>query len=146
MMSTANVFGRALAQSFRAGVRATVIAVGVLLATVTALADATITTDAVDYPPGATVFITGAGFEAGETVTISIVHSDGDGTTHDVGAALVGDDGSFDATWTVQDDCANETLDLTGFAKRVGLGLGIPPLRLTGSEPEPFSAPPERPR
>ncbi|HSV11820.1 MAG TPA: hypothetical protein VLI68_13685, partial [Hanamia sp.] len=35
---------------------------------------ATITTDKADYPPGSTVIITGAGFQAGETVTLQVIH------------------------------------------------------------------------
>src|SRR5712691_9237565 len=37
---------------------------------------ATVTTDKVDYQPGDTVVITGTGWQAGETVALTIVESD----------------------------------------------------------------------
>src|SRR5438105_2111493 len=34
-----------------------------------------VTTDQSDYPPGSTVYISGGGFAAGETVTCQVLHS-----------------------------------------------------------------------
>lgn len=39
---------------------------------------ATVQTDLLDYPPGATAIITGSGWQAGETVTLQVLHMDGD--------------------------------------------------------------------
>ena len=39
---------------------------------------ATVQTDLLDYPPGATAIITGTGWQPGETVTLQVLHVDGD--------------------------------------------------------------------
>ena len=36
----------------------------------------TLTTDSADYQPGSTVTITGSGFDANETVTLQVLHTD----------------------------------------------------------------------
>src|SRR6266496_3696574 len=46
-----------------------------LCASALAQSAAWVTTDASDYPPGSTVYITGAGFAPGETVTCQVLHS-----------------------------------------------------------------------
>ncbi|MFV8367918.1 HYR domain-containing protein, partial [Flavobacterium sp. XS1P27] len=49
-----------------------------LLFTSVAFGQATVSTDLLDYPPGATAIITGSGFLAGEDVELHVHHSDGD--------------------------------------------------------------------
>jgi len=53
---------------------------------------ATVKTDLQDYPPGATVNITGSGFGSGENVTLQVVH---------VGEAPGGTDSQYHLPWTV---------------------------------------------
>jgi len=45
----------------------------ILLSAFASLAQS-VTTDAPDYPPGSTVYITGGGFAPGETVTCQVLH------------------------------------------------------------------------
>src|SRR5439155_6217953 len=40
-----------------------------------AFSQATVTTDALDYPPGATAIITGTGFQPGEQVKLQVLHN-----------------------------------------------------------------------
>ena len=55
----------------------------------------TVTTDLLDYSPGSTAIITGAGFQAGETVTLLVEH---------VGEEPVGTDPQYHQPWTVVAD------------------------------------------
>src|SRR5262245_50212008 len=75
---------------------------------------ASLTSDAGDYPPGATATLTGAGFGAGDTVTVQVVHADGSpstGTDHDPWDVVADANGGFVTTWHVcEDDCVGETL------------------------------------
>jgi hypothetical protein len=54
---------------------------------------ATVTTDMTDYPPGATVVITGAGWQPGETVSITLHEDDGDLDT--ILSSVADDTGGF---------------------------------------------------
>ena len=72
-------------------------------------AQATLTTDATDYPPGGTVTLTGSGFWGGETVALQVLHVDslGDNDSSDAHQPwdVVADDlGNFTATWLVPAD------------------------------------------
>src|SRR5258708_4900499 len=69
--------------------------------------DATVTTDKADYAPGSTVQISGAGFQAGETVTLQVTHTDGTaegGMGHEPWIVTALDDGSFTSSWYVNPD------------------------------------------
>ncbi len=74
-------------------------------------------TDQADYPPGATAYISGKDFQAGETVWLQVLHADGtpnSGDEHEPWAVLAGSDGAFQSTWHVcEDDCLGATLLLT---------------------------------
>ena len=61
----------------------------------------TITTDQADYAPGSTATITGSGFQAGEIVTLQVLHVDanGDNLSSPTGAH---------APWTVEADANGE--------------------------------------
>lgn len=52
----------------------------------------TLKTDALDYPPGSTVTITGSGFKPGEEVELSVHHADGN---------LLGTDPEYHKVWKV---------------------------------------------
>lgn len=85
-----------------------------------ALTTSSVTTDRQDYHPGETVNISGAGFQAGETVSFQVLHVGGSGdsdssTAHQpwyVGADVNGD---LQTTWTVpaDEDKGGATLQLT---------------------------------
>ncbi|TCZ64776.1 hypothetical protein [Flaviaesturariibacter aridisoli] len=49
-----------------------------LSAFVPVFAQPTLTTDLPDYPPGATVTLTGSGFAPGESVQLQVLHNDPD--------------------------------------------------------------------
>jgi len=86
-----------------------------------ALGQATVTTDQLDYPPGSIVYITGSGFAPGENVTLQVLHvGDGDDTTSPSGAhapwTVVTDSlGNVSSTWIVpfDEDELGATLLLT---------------------------------
>ncbi|MCI0588596.1 MAG: hypothetical protein L0323_17330, partial [Planctomycetes bacterium] len=97
----------------------------VLVGMARAQGSATLTSDQLDYPPGATATLTGAGFWAGETVTVQVVHADGDppsGAQHDPWDVVAGPGGGFVTTWTVcEDDCVGELLLATADGETSGL-------------------------
>src|SRR6266853_2432968 len=81
---------------------------------------ATLTTDKPDYPPGATVTITGNGFGSNDTVTLQVLHVldifDNDtSTAHQPWTVTADADGNFVATWVVPigEDEAGATLEAT---------------------------------
>src|SRR5207245_7052654 len=88
----------------------------------------TVTTDQADYPPGGTVYITGAGFQAGETVTNQVLHipDTGDNNTspaHQPWTVTADDAGNFSTTWDVpfDQDELGATLQLTATGQSSGL-------------------------
>src|SRR4029450_2213125 len=65
---------------------------------------ASISADRPTYVAGEPVTITGRDFAAGEIVTVQVTHADGtaeSGMGHEPTTAVVGADGTFQATWTV---------------------------------------------
>lgn len=70
-----------------------------------------------DYAPGATANISGWGFEAGESVSLQVLHADGTsdgGEDHQHWTAVADEAGRFETTWHVcEDDCLGSTLRLT---------------------------------
>src|SRR6266446_5518092 len=87
-----------------------------------------VTTDAPDYPPGSTVYITGGGFAAGETVTCQVLHIPDTGdnntsTAHQPWTVTADDAGNFSTTWDVpfDQDELNATLQLTATGQTSGL-------------------------
>src|SRR5437867_3168238 len=92
------------------------------------LAQATVTTDQADYPPGSIVYITGAGFAPGEIVTNQVLHvpDTGDNNTspaHDPWTVTADTDGNFSTTWYIplDEDELNATLQLTATGQSSGL-------------------------
>ena len=86
--------------------------------------NAIVITDQSDYAPGSTATITGAGFQAGETVQLQVLRIDIDensGPEHDPWTVLADGDGNFQTTWYVTYDEANSTLQLTA----TGLSSGL---------------------
>src|SRR6187397_1251473 len=86
----------------------TMLCFGFLLLTATAKvsAQATLTTDQEDYPPGGIVTLTGSGFQAGETVQLQVLHHDENGdndesAAHQPWIVTAAGDGSFVTTWNV---------------------------------------------
>ena len=63
-------------------------------------------TDNYDYQPGETAYITGAGFSAGETVTVLVEHANGfnDGNGHLPFETIANDNGQIATTWLVDPD------------------------------------------
>ena len=80
-------------------------------------AQATLTSDQADYQPGTTATLTGAGFEAGESVRLQVLHDDGTpgtGADHDPWYVDADASGGFVTTWHVcEDDCVGSALIAT---------------------------------
>src|SRR5512146_2609728 len=83
-----------LGGALRTAALAVVAAAMCVLGDARAEGDASVTTDATDYAPGTTAYVTGAGFEAGETVTCEVAHTDGTGD-HDPWDVTADDGGAF---------------------------------------------------
>src|SRR5689334_22975133 len=65
----------------------------------------TLTTDQFGYTPGQTVYLSGTGFQAGETVTLQVVNADGSPNSNDAPWGVAADgSGNFSATWVVPAD------------------------------------------
>jgi hypothetical protein len=89
-----------------------------------ALAQATVTTDQSDYPPGATVNITGTGFWPGETIQLQVLRIDipeNSGPEHLPWMVTNDASGNFQTTWYVTPDEAGATLRLTATGLTSGL-------------------------
>ena len=88
---------------------------------------ALITTDASDYPPGDTVWISGSGFSVGETVTLQVSHDDGtplpgSGLGHDPWDVTANGSGEVSSFWVIPlDDNLDETLLLEATGQTSGL-------------------------
>jgi hypothetical protein len=89
---------------------------------------ATVRTDLQDYPPGATVYITGTGFAAGEEVGLQVVHvgSDPDGTDpehHQLWHTTADGNGNISSTWTVpvEGDALGASFKLTADGHTSGI-------------------------
>jgi hypothetical protein len=68
-----------------------------------------------DYPPGSTVFISGAGFHTNELVQLQVYHAEGEQPTdfgHQPWTTTADADGNFLTSWYVEDDCAGQMLYL----------------------------------
>jgi uncharacterized repeat protein (TIGR03803 family) len=76
-----------------------------------------VVTDQGDYAPGTTAHIRGQVFQAGETVSLQVLHADGTpsvGQDHLPWTVVADADGGFHATWHVcEDDCVGSALRLT---------------------------------
>lgn len=74
-----------------------------------------VTTDQADYPPGSTVYITGGGFDAGENVSVQVVHADGTGTNdpvHQPWTVVADTNGVFQTSWNVGNDHLGASLQV----------------------------------
>src|SRR5436190_10848650 len=77
-------------------------------------ADATVITDQEDYPPFSVVWITGTGFQPGETVSNQVVQLAGPapGAAYEPWEAVADTDGNFETSWYVfSDDLLDTTLE-----------------------------------
>ena len=84
----------------------------------------TVTTDQADYPPGATVYITGAGFQAGETVQFQVLRIDIDENTArntSRGPVTADANGGFQPTWLVTADELRRDAAIDGDGVEFGL-------------------------
>jgi hypothetical protein len=95
---------------------------------VQAQTSAAITTEYPDYPPGATVTITGSGFGSGEMVTVQVLHEGEMGDNATSGAHAPWDvqadgDGNFITTWIVplDEDELGATMKVTADGQTSGL-------------------------
>jgi len=98
------------------------------LATGAVAQTATVSTDQLDYPPGSTVQISGAGFQPGETVTLQVTHvgATGDDLTspaHQPWTVTADANGNITSTWyvPVDEDELDATLLLTADGQSSGL-------------------------
>ena len=95
------------------------------IATRAAYAQATVTTDQADYPPGATALITGSGFWPNEVVTLQVTHADETppgGAGHESWTVSADGDGAFSSSWYVDpDDSVGSVLLLTAVGADSGL-------------------------
>ena len=79
---------------------------------VAAQEQASVTTDKSDYSPGETVTISGSGWQAGETVALTIVENDGDGPWNS--SATADDSGNIsNAAFVIQDHDGGVSFTLT---------------------------------
>jgi len=94
------------------------------LGAATALAQPSVAVDQPDYHPFSTVYIAGAGFQAGETVQCQILRIDIDdnsGSEHQPWQVTADAVGNFQASWYVTLHEAGATLRLTATGQRSGL-------------------------
>ena len=100
----------------------------------------TLTTDKPDYAPGTTANFKGAGFAAGETISLVVHHADGTpdtGADHDPWTVTADANGDFITTWHVcNDDCLGSTLRVT--ANGLSSGLFAEALFTDGNPPVPY--------
>src|SRR5258706_13388156 len=89
---------------------------------------ATISTDQADYAPGSTAIITGTGFQAGETVTLQVLHyptccDDATDPSHLPWTVVADGSGNVNSTWLVPGDAdeLGATLQLTAVGQTSGL-------------------------
>lgn len=92
------------------------------------LAQATLTTDHDDYPPGSTVILTGSSFQPGEIVQLQVLHYDEDGdnsgsSAHQPWTINADESGNFITTWYIpsDEDELNATLRATADGQSSGL-------------------------
>jgi len=98
---------------------------------------ATIKTDQLDYPPGSTVLITGTGWQAGETVTLQVLHEGETGDNATSGAhapftAVADANGNVTSQWIVplDEDELGATLLLTADGVSSGRQLVMAPAKI----------------
>jgi hypothetical protein len=88
-------------------------------------AAAFVNTDKLDYEPGETAYITGGGFEPGETVELIVLHANetpNDGHGHGYWHVVADENGEFETTWSVcEDDCLGSLLHVIA----MGLSSGF---------------------
>ena len=106
----------------------TLFAITLTSANVFSQTTATITTDQPDYAPGSTAYITGTGWQPGETVTLQVLHdpTGGDDLTdpsHLPWTVVADVSGNVNSSWVVPPDAdeLGATLKLTA----VGGGSGL---------------------
>src|ERR1051325_9198672 len=105
-----------------------------------AFSQAFVHTDQQDYAPGSTVYITGSGFNANETVTLQVLHvGDGDdemSASHQPWTITADAGGNINATWLVpaDEDEVGATLQLTATGQTSG---SIAQVTFTDAQPKP---------
>ncbi len=103
--------------------RAFAAAIASLLLASAFSAQASLTSDKLDYAPGENAVLTGAGFEAFEFVTMQVVHADGSpviGAQHDWGVQADAA-GAFVTNWLVCNiDCVGATLIASAYGESSG--------------------------
>ena len=82
-------------------------------------------TDKTDYSPGTLAVFSGSGFQAGETISLQVVHADGrpdTGDDHGQWTTVADATGAFQTQWHVcEDDCLGSTLLATANGLTSGL-------------------------
>jgi hypothetical protein len=100
------------------------IALFLTIATVSFVqAQATLTSDQADYPPGSTVTLTGSDFLPGDTVTVQVIHYSVDGendtsAAHQPWTVIADENGDFTTPWLVP--TGEDELGATLLAKAEG--------------------------
>ncbi len=96
----------------------------------------TLASDHSDYAPGTEAGISGAGFKAGEIVTVQVLHADGKpatGEDHEPWTTTADASGAIATSWHVcEDDCLGSLLELTATGNSSGL---VGRVRFTDSSP-----------
>src|SRR5260221_12752341 len=94
----------------------------------TAQTSPSVVTDQLDYPPGSTAFISGSGFQAGEAVTLRVIHvgdslDNATSTAHAPWTVAADSLGNFSSSWLVPSDQdeLGATLLLTADGQSSGL-------------------------
>ena len=95
-----------------------------VLAAQAGFAQATLSTDKLDYAPGETVIITGSGWHAGETVNLMVMnltYPELNSLPHYIDWDVVADeDGNFSSYWEVTEYELNTELVLTALGQSYG--------------------------
>jgi hypothetical protein len=83
----------------------------------------TLATDQTDYGPNGTVFLNGAGWQAGENVDLQAVRNDG--TTYTSWSVVDGTGGVLSTTWSVPSDAPGHSFQITGTGESSGLSSTV---------------------
>jgi len=84
--------------------------------------EATLTTNLDDYPPYSYVYISGTGFEPGETVNMIVVQLEPNPTSYEPWDVVADENGNIDTSWYIfTDELVGATLQVTATGQTSGL-------------------------
>src|SRR6266536_6621030 len=84
--------------------------------------EATLTTDREDYPPYSYVYMSGTGFEPGETVNMIVVQLEPNPTSYQPWDVVADENGNIDTTWYIfSEELIGATMQVTATGQTSGL-------------------------